>query len=255
MHSHTSSLTRVSPLVEQLMQDYSLKRCVAITWYNHFSVQVALRRLEERHQSALDYVEVDGLLLCLLCGDRIRTSADLVLPNLLRQLEGSRVLLIGGPKEDLGRRTLAINRLLGGSGEVVGSLDGYVDIANGRVVEESVRLTRANVVLVGLSPGQQEQIAGRAKSALVAGGIVATCGGFMDQISIPGGYYPKWAYPLCLNWLVRLAREPVRLWQRYSLYALTAVVRRREIREFLASHRGFGALERRLPLVEDAVYP
>ena len=55
-------------------------------------------------------------------------------------------------------------------------------------------------------------------------GYALSCGGFLDQVLRPG-YYPAWAYPLRLNWLIRLAREPRRLWRRYTVDAVLAVVR------------------------------
>ena len=54
------------------------------------------------------------------------------------------------------------------------------------------------------------------------GVLVATCGGWLDQFA-GDTYYPAWAYPLRLNWLVRLAREPKRLWRRYTVDAIRAV--------------------------------
>ncbi len=58
-------------------------------------------------------------------------------------------------------------------------------------------------------------------AAVLPAGLVLTCGGFFDQIH-PARYYPSWAYALRLNWAVRLAREPGRLWRRYSVEALEA---------------------------------
>ena len=45
---------------------------------------------------------------------------------------------------------------------------------------------------------------------------VITCGGYFDQV-IVGDYYPAWAYPMRLNWLVRMWHEPRRLWRRYLI--------------------------------------
>src|SRR4051794_16559472 len=69
---------------------------VRVTWVNHFSVCGALRTAPE----ALREFEVcgfDGLLLRRLLGHPARTSADLVVPLLLRADGGiHRVLAIGG---------------------------------------------------------------------------------------------------------------------------------------------------------------
>ena len=42
-----------------------------------------------------------------------------------------------------------------------------------------------------------------------------TCGGFFDQVSGNGDYYPAWIDRLNLRFLYRLVREPRRLWRRY----------------------------------------
>jgi beta-1,4-glucosyltransferase len=61
-------------------------------------------------------------------------------------------------------------------------------------------------------------------------GYALTCGGFLDQ-ALQVNYYPAWAYPLRLNWLVRVLREPRRLWRRYTVDAVRAVAARAELRQ------------------------
>jgi exopolysaccharide biosynthesis WecB/TagA/CpsF family protein len=95
-------------------------------------------------------------------------------------------------------------------------------------LRELVQRIQPDMVLVGLGAGLQEQVLLEAASAMPRG-YALTCGGFLDQVLHPG-YYPGWAYPLRLNWLVRLAREPRRLWRRYTVGALLAVARRRDWR-------------------------
>jgi hypothetical protein len=72
--------------------------------------------------------------------------------------------------------------------------------------------------------------------------LVATCGGWLDQFA-GDTYYPAWAYPLRLNWLVRLAREPRRLWRRYTIDALRALWSRAALIQYVT-------VEGRRPLVE-----
>jgi hypothetical protein len=68
-------------------------------------------------------------------------------------------------------------------------------------------------------------------------GYAMTCGGFLDQI-LQSNYYPAWAYPLRLNWLVRLAREPRRLWRRYTVEAVVALAHGRGWRQVTAGVPG-----------------
>ena len=105
-----------------------------------------------------------------------------------------------------------------------------------------VREVQPDLVLVGLGAGLQEQVLLEAASAMRRG-YALTCGGFIDQV-LQEGYYPEWAYPLKLNWLVRLAREPRRLWRRYTVEALSAVGRRADWRASMARVPGVAVHER-----------
>lgn len=69
------------------------------------------------------------------------------------------------------------------------------------------------------------------------GVLVVTCGGWLDQFS-GDSYYPSWAYPLRLNWLVRLAKEPRRLWGRYTVHAVRAVRSRAELVDYVRGQGG-----------------
>ena len=87
----------------------------------------------------------------------------------------------------------------------------------------------AELVVVGLGAPLQDFYALELRAP---GMLVVTCGGWLDQFCAVS-YYPSWAYPLRLNWLVRLAREPRRLWRRYSVDALRALRARRALVEFV----------------------
>jgi UDP-N-acetyl-D-mannosaminuronic acid transferase (WecB/TagA/CpsF family) len=108
------------------------------------------------------------------------------------------------------------------------SIDGYEDLPRGKRLQDLVRDIQPDMLLVGLGAGLQEQVLLEAASAM-GRGYALTCGGFLDQV-IQDGYYPGWAYPLRLNWLVRLAREPRRLWRRYTVEALRALSSRSDWR-------------------------
>jgi exopolysaccharide biosynthesis WecB/TagA/CpsF family protein len=85
-------------------------------------------------------------------------------------------------------------------------------------VVEASKITNPDFIILGLGARKQEQVAiAIAREIKIQNSVlIATCGGWLDQLVVPN-YYPRWAYPLKLNWLVRLVREPKRLWRRYSV--------------------------------------
>jgi exopolysaccharide biosynthesis WecB/TagA/CpsF family protein len=98
---------------------------------------------------------------------------------------------------------------------VAGTHHGYVEE---ELVEpcSNIGRSRAQVVIVGAGAPKQEHLVLELRKALPEL-IFLTCGGYLDQVSQPTPYYPRWAYPLRLNWVVRLWREPKRLWRRYLI--------------------------------------
>jgi UDP-N-acetyl-D-mannosaminuronic acid transferase (WecB/TagA/CpsF family) len=209
---------------------HGAQRPVTVTWVNHYSVRGALTAPEALR--AMDLCGVDGQLLKRILDHPSRTSADLVVPVLLRRDAGiATVLAIGGRGDRGADLTDALSTVAGRPVRVV-SVDGFDGLQRGEELAALVRELRPDLVLVGLGAGLQERVLVEAAGGL-AEGYALTCGGFLDQV-LQTGYYPAWAYPLRLNWLVRLAREPRRLWRRYTLDALRAVADRRELRDELA---------------------
>lgn len=205
---------------------------VRVTWVNHYSVWWALSHAPAALRS-MDICGVDGQLLRWILGHPARTSADLVVPVLLRNdPEIATVLAIGGRGDRAAQLAGALGELAGRPLAVV-SVDGFEGLPRGEELAELVGSVRPDLVLVGLGAGLQEQVLEEAAVAMPAG-YALTCGGFLDQV-LRTRYYPGWAYPLRLNWLVRLAREPRRLWRRYTVDALRAVAGgerlRRELRD------------------------
>ena len=94
--------------------------------------------------------------------------------------------------------------------------------------------------MVGLGAPLQDQYALQLADAGLRGALVATCGGWLDQVTTPD-YYPRFAYHAKLNWAVRLVREPRRLWRRYTVDAVRARRRQVELRGYLLG-RGSGPL-------------
>ncbi len=208
---------------------------VRVTWVNHYSISVALAKAPEAVRR-MDVCGVDGQFLQWLLGHPVRTSADLVVPPLLRTDESIRtVLAIGGCGDRGAALSAALSGIAGRPVDVV-CVDGFDGLPRGARLRDLVRAVQPDLLVVGLGAGLQEEVLLEAAEAMPRG-YALTCGGFLDQVLQPG-YYPAWAYPLHLNWLVRLAREPRRLWRRYTVEALRALGRRRVWRGLMADVPG-----------------
>lgn len=204
---------------------------VRVTWVNHFSVRGAIADAEDVMR-AVEVCGVDGLLLKWILGHPQRTSADLVVPLLLRADQSiKRVLAIGG----CGDRSTPLSEAMGALADrplVVQCLDGFEDLPRGAELKKLVERFQPDLMLVGLGAGLQERVLAEGAAGMTRG-YALTCGGYLDQV-LQDGYYPSWAYPLRLNWLIRLLREPRRLWRRYTVDALQAVARGSELRRAMS---------------------
>lgn len=222
-------------LAALLVEAVSEERAISMTWFNHHSFE---RALSKPHGWHVKYAGVDGKLLQLLIRAAHRSSADLVLPQVLANLPASsRVALLGGDESTLDARRGRVEALLSRGGKVVMVRSGYGEIEAPNRFATTVASNNVDLVIVGMAPGQQEEyIVACARAGVTA----VSCGGWMDQLLIEN-YYPRWAYPLRLNWLIRLIREPTRLWRRYSLEAFQAIYSRRRLIALAASHPGLCA--------------
>lgn len=211
----------------------------SMTWLNHWSVQQIAGDAAARDAiGRLTFVGVDGVALRkLLRAAPARTSADLVVPTLLARLERPRLAVVGA-RQDVNRAAATELLAMTSGGSLAAAVDGYDELpstaeAAGRWAAELA----PSVVVVGLGAGRQERFAAAVAAGMKAG-IVVTCGGFLDQV-VQAEYYPPWAYPLRLNWLVRLVREPHRLWRRYTIDAARAFARRSALQRQLDDIPGF----------------
>ena len=204
-----------------------------MTWINHYTAPLLL---SSGAASRIDLVGVDGTLLSRVLGGVGRTSADLVLPMLLPRLGASRIVLLGGTPEASGRARAVVGEFADKGASVV-ALDGFESLPPRHELPGVLRDLSAEVAIVGLGGGLQDQYAAEARGSGAAV-LALTCGGFLDQIANPS-YYPPWAYALRLNWAVRLAREPSRLWRRYTVDAARFVSERRKYRAAVSELPGF----------------
>lgn len=203
-----------------------------VTWLNHWS---ALRHVLQPNYDELlanfDVVGIDGIGLLRLLREPVaaRTSADLVLPRVFTALTAARIALIGGTDATQGLIKAKVRDALPSTAAIVYSSNGYDELRSARNSGwHQLTASQPSLTIVGLGAVLQEEVAYEISQAAVRG-VVVTSGGFFDQFARGTVYYPRWAYPLRLNWLVRLVREPRRLWRRYSLDALHVIWHRRKV--------------------------
>jgi exopolysaccharide biosynthesis WecB/TagA/CpsF family protein len=209
-----------------LLADLRRGSGATVTWLNHYSAMQSLHGGVQLDR--FDYLGLDGILLChLLKSEAPRTSADLVLPLLLEHPVRLRIALIGSTQETLHAVAAKIEAQYGH--RVVLLQDGYAGLSTPAELRDELRAARVQVAVVGLGAPLQDHYALALRSP---GLVVATCGGWLDQFA-GDTYYPAWAYPLRLNWLVRLAREPRRLWRRYTVDAVRALRSRTALRQYV----------------------
>lgn len=139
-------------------------------------------------------------------------------------------LLVVGARPGVAERALARMRAAFPGVHYLACHDGYRDWAE---LEREILDRRPAVVLCGMGAPHQERFMLRLKEAGY-GGVLISCGGFLDQLAEADRYYPAWIDRHDLRWLYRLYKEPRRLWRRYAVdylpflrFALGALARQR----------------------------
>ena len=91
--------------------------------------------------------------------------------------------------------------------KIAGHCSGYLD---GEDIIEKVKLSQANVVVLGLGNIKQESVGYQLFCQYEA--LVFTCGAFISQTANSeageGSYYPDWINKYNLRWLYRFVKEP-----------------------------------------------
>ncbi|MEH3077159.1 MAG: WecB/TagA/CpsF family glycosyltransferase [Quadrisphaera sp.] len=243
----TSSLTQEGLSMEQQWSENAARTLVdlrrtneptTVTWFNHHTLQVTVK--EGVELSKFDYIGLDGSFLrSLVAPDMTRTSADLMLPKLIDQMgQGCRIGLIGSTPEQL-KAAREVIESWSTQPEVVLAVDGYYGFSDHEAVTRQVKDARLDILILGLGAPLQDKWALTFKERCPNVRLIITCGGWIDQISQPT-YYPSFAYKLRLNWLIRVAREPQRLWRRYTVEAIKAARVRGQLRTALLAEGADG---------------
>ena len=191
-----------------------------LCYVNAHSLNLAFR--DDGYHRALsraDLVLNDGIGLDLAARMRGRrfpenlNGSDFTLRLLgLAAKKGWRVYLYGGQPGVAAtardRLSETIDQL-----DVVGVCDGYGSRTDEEIVE-TIKATRADVVIVGLGQPLQE-VWLDAHLAATGCHLGVGVGAFLDFASGRVVRAPRWMNRLGIEWLFRLVQEPGRLWQRY----------------------------------------
>jgi exopolysaccharide biosynthesis WecB/TagA/CpsF family protein len=215
---------------------------ITVTWANHYSAQINLRNAGVYER--FTFVGIDGVFLRRLLGsEKDRSSADQILPKVLSSGK-FRVFVIGSTSENLVKLRDKFRNAFPNI-EIIGAMDGYENLSVLAAYETLVNET-PDLVIIGLGPGLQEAFTNQLRDLcfhdIFEKTVVLTCGGWLDQVTVDS-YYPDFAYKYRINWLIRLLREPRRLWRRYTIYALKAIINKRKISEMFMKANGYQDLE------------
>ncbi|GGH41165.1 WecB/TagA/CpsF family glycosyltransferase [Microbacterium album] len=167
---------------------------------------------------------VDGVPLSIALSRRPGGSRDTTRgPTLFREgvvalaSSGYRQLLFGGTEDSLNR----IMATFAEDGVDITTIDGYsppMRSLDDEAIEEYLDLiatSKADVIWIGLGTPKQDILAAAVTSRL---GITAVCvGAAFDFVAGTVRPAPSWLQGSGFEWLYRFAKEPRRLWRRYTL--------------------------------------
>jgi N-acetylglucosaminyldiphosphoundecaprenol N-acetyl-beta-D-mannosaminyltransferase len=171
------------------------------------------------------YVFIDGMPLIWvgrLLGYPLRrehrmTSIDWLRPMLPTAVtRGWRVFLLGS-RPGVAERTAAMLRSEF-PGLEIDAMHGFFDLragsVEGELVLNRIRAYRPHLLCLGLGMPRQEHWIEDHIDRLESG-VILNLGGFMDLLTGELPLPPRWISRLGLEWLVRLASRPGRVWRRY----------------------------------------
>ncbi|GAA4224918.1 WecB/TagA/CpsF family glycosyltransferase [Actinomadura meridiana] len=114
---------------------------------------------------------------------------------------------------------------------IAGTLHGHWADDEGRLPAETAERLVAeineaspDILHVGLGTPLQQRFVTDYRDRLTAP-VVITCGAYFEHLAERREYYPAWVLKLRVGFLYRLAREPRRLWRRYTVELGSYLVR------------------------------
>ena len=191
---------------------------------NGHAIAMAATNEKFRNQfAAADLVHADGqpvvlasrLLARTAVPERSATTDFIHDAAKAAQEHGLKIFLLGGA-EDVNARCAAILRFAYPGLQIAGRRDGYFARADEASVCDEINHSGADIVFVGLGVPLEYDFCVRNKAKLRAGWVV-TCGGCYNFVTGDYKRAPQWMQKFSLEWLFRLAREPKRLFWRYTI--------------------------------------
>ncbi len=198
---------------------------------NGHSVALAALDSQFRHElGQADLIHADGapivlaskLLTTMPVPERSATTDFIFDAACEAERHGLKFYLLGSTEEINARCAENLRKASPGV-EIVGRRNGYFSLRDEAAICEDINASGADVVWVGLGVPLEYAFCLRNKFRLKAGWIV-TCGGCFNFAA--GDYVraPAWMQKAGLEWLHRLWREPKRLFWRYLITNIVAVI-------------------------------
>jgi N-acetylglucosaminyldiphosphoundecaprenol N-acetyl-beta-D-mannosaminyltransferase len=105
---------------------------------------------------------------------------------------------------------------LHGHWDVIRGHPGRYDDADMTMMIDIINASGADILHVSLPTPMQQTWVWHAADRLNVP-VIVTGGSYLDHLAERMYWYPRWITEMRLNWAYRFAREPRRLWKRYSL--------------------------------------
>jgi alpha-1,3-mannosyltransferase len=211
-----------SEVVEELDRRFEEKKNTRIAFANANCLNIASR--DSRVRAALgeavvfnDGIGVD-LASRLLFGAQFPDNlngTDFTPYYLQYSRHRLRIYLLGG-KPGVAKRAAKLIAEICPRHEVVGCHDGYFSHSDDALIAYEIKMSGANVLLVGLGNPDQELWL-RTNFDATGCCLGFAVGALFDFIAGEVQRAPVWVRTARLEWVYRLAREPRRLWRRYVL--------------------------------------
>ncbi|MFI6518290.1 WecB/TagA/CpsF family glycosyltransferase [Spirillospora sp. NPDC050679] len=94
--------------------------------------------------------------------------------------------------------------------------DGRIPAATADALVAEINDAKPDVLHVGLGTPLQQRFVAEYGDRIEAP-VIITCGAYFEHLAERRQYYPPWVLKLRVGFLYRLAREPRRLWRRYTI--------------------------------------
>ncbi|MFI0351482.1 WecB/TagA/CpsF family glycosyltransferase [Actinomadura sp. 9N407] len=102
--------------------------------------------------------------------------------------------------------------------------DGRIPADVAEQLVKEINAARPDILHVGLGTPLQQRFVTEYRDRLEVP-VIFTCGAYFEHLAERRSYYPRWVLKLRVGFLYRLAREPRRLWRRYTIELGTYVWR------------------------------